>query len=114
MNSIDTSGKMKFTMPIANNDSVLELLDLSLYINEHHKICVDVYTKPNNSFTCFTIHLLSQKTNKVLKVPLSLRRISAPDKKIDIRSSEHQNYLIARDYNPTLVRKKNSFTLFEI
>ena len=40
MNSIDTSGKVKFTMSIANNDSVSEFLDLSLHINEHNKTCV--------------------------------------------------------------------------
>ena len=51
MNSIDTSGKIKFTISIANNYSVLEFLDLNLHINEHNKICVDVYAKPTNSFT---------------------------------------------------------------
>ena len=50
-NSIDTSGKIKFTMSIANNDSALEFLDLSLHINKHNNICVDVYAKPTNSFT---------------------------------------------------------------
>ena len=34
------------------------------------------------------------------------------DEKFDIRSSEYQNYLIARDHNPLL--GKNSFTLLEI
>ena len=51
MNSIDTSGKIEFTMSIANNYSVLEFLDLSLHINEHKRICDDVYAKPTNSFT---------------------------------------------------------------
>ena len=50
MNSIDTSCKIKFTMSIANNNSILEFLELSLHINEHDKICVGVYVKPNNSF----------------------------------------------------------------
>ena len=61
MNSIDASGKIKFTMSIANNHSVLEFLDLSLHIYEHNKIRVDVYAKPTNSFTCFIMNLLSQK-----------------------------------------------------
>ena len=39
MNTIDISGKIKFTVSIAN-DSVLEFLDLSLHINERNKICV--------------------------------------------------------------------------
>ena len=51
MNSIDTSGKIKFTMSIANNNSVLEFLDLRLHINEHNKICVNVYAKPTNSLS---------------------------------------------------------------
>ena len=51
INSIDTFGNIKFTMSIANNNSVSEFLDLSLHINEHNKICVDVYAKPTNSFT---------------------------------------------------------------
>ena len=46
MNSIDTSGKIKFTMSVAINNSILEFLDFSLHINEHNKICVDVYAKP--------------------------------------------------------------------
>ena len=46
MNSIDTSGKIKFTMTVAINNSILEFLDFSLHINEHNKICVDVYAKP--------------------------------------------------------------------
>ena len=42
MKSIDTSGKIKFTMSVAIKNSVLEFLDLSLHINEHNTICVDV------------------------------------------------------------------------
>ena len=49
MNSIDTSGKIKFNMSVANNNSVLEFLDLSLPINEDKKICVGV--KATNSLT---------------------------------------------------------------
>ena len=48
--SIDTSGKIKFTMSVANRNSVLEFLDLRLLINEDNRICVDVYAKPTNSF----------------------------------------------------------------
>ena len=42
MNSIDTSGKIKFKM------SVPEFLDLSLLINGQNKICIYVYAKPTN------------------------------------------------------------------
>ena len=51
MNSIDTSGKIKFTMLLANNNSILEFVDLSLHINKQNKICVNVYAKPTNSLT---------------------------------------------------------------
>ena len=58
---------------------------------------------------CFNINLLSQKksTNKVsIGVALRLKRICASDETFDIRSPEYQNYLIARDYSPTLVKKQ--------
>ena len=58
MNNIDTTGKIKFTMSVANG-SVLEFLDLSLHINEHNKICVDVYAKPTNSFTYCYLQLVT-------------------------------------------------------
>ena len=109
MNSIDTSRKIKFTMSIANNDSVLEFLDLSLHINEHNKICDDVYAKPTNSFT-YVLPLTCYPKKSIFKVPkgiaLRLRRICDSDEKFDIRSSEQPNYLMARDYNPTLVKKQ--------
>ena len=50
MNNVDTTGRIKFTMSVAN-ESVLEFLDLRLHIDEHKKICVDVFAKPANSFT---------------------------------------------------------------
>ena len=111
INSIDTSSKIKFTISIANNDSVLEFLDLSLHTNEHNKICVDVYVKPTNSFTYVLPSTYYPKKN-INKVPKRLKRICNSDKKFDILSYEYQNYLISRDNNPTLV--KNSFTLLEI
>ena len=39
-------------------------------------------------------------------IGLRLRRVCDTDEKFDIRSSEYQNYLIARDYKPTLVKKQ--------
>ena len=92
MNSIDTSGKIKLTMSIANNNSVLEFLDLRLHINEHNKICVNVYAKPTNSLSYVLPSTCYPKKN-ISKVPkgiaLRLRRICNS----------------ARDYNLTLVRK---------
>ena len=82
MNSIDTSGKIKFTMSIANNNSILEFLDLSLHINEHNKICVDVYAKPTNSFT-YVLPSTCYRKRSINIVPkgitLRLRRICDSD-----------------------------------
>ena len=108
MNSIDTSGKIKFTMSVANQ-STLELLDLRLHINEQNKICVDVYAKATNSFTyvlpstCYP----KRNINNISKsIALRLRRICDSDGKFDMRSDEYQNYLIARDYIISLVKKQ--------
>ena len=54
MNIVDITGKIKFTMSVAN-ESVLEFLNLSLHIDQHNKIRVHVFAKPTNSFT---YHLL--------------------------------------------------------
>ena len=83
MNSIDTSGNIKFTS-VAIDNSILEFLDLCLHINEDNKICVDVYTKPANNFTyvlpstCYP----KKSINKVPKeIALRLRRIYHSDEK---------------------------------
>ena len=82
MNSINTTGKIKFTMSIANNDSVFEFLDLSLYINEQNEISVSVYAKPTNIFT-YTLSSTCYPKQNINKVPngtaLRLRRISDSD-----------------------------------
>ena len=107
MNDVDTTGKIKFTMSVARK-CALEFLDLSLHINEQNKICVDVYAKPTNSFTYVLPSTCYPKRN-INNVPkgiaLRLRRICDSDEKFDNRSHEYQNYLIARDYNPSLVKK---------
>ena len=94
-------------MSVANNNSVLEFLDLNLHINEHNKICVDVYAKPTNSFT-YLLPSACYPKNSINKIPkeiaLRLRRLCDSDEKSDIRNSEYQNYLIARDYNSAVVR----------
>ena len=44
--------------------------------------------------------------NKFSKgIALRLRRICDSDEKFDVQSPEYLNYLIVRDYNPTLVKK---------
>ena len=56
--------------------------------------------------TCYP----KKNINNVAKgIALRLRRICDTDEKSDICSSEHQNYLIARVYKPTLI--KDSFML---
>ena len=94
-------------MSVAYNNSVLEFLDLNLHINEHNKICVDVYAKPTNSFT-YLLPSACYPKNSINKIPkgiaLRLRRLCDSDEKSDIRNSEYQNYLIARDYNSAVVR----------
>ena len=94
MNSIDTSGKIKFTMSVANNNSILEFLDLSLHIKEDNKICFDAYAKPTDNFT----HVLpstcypKKSINKVPKeTALGLRRKCNSGEKFDIRNSKYQN-----------------------
>ena len=39
-------------------------------------------------------------------IVLRLRRTCDSDEKFDMRSDEYQNYLIARDYNISLVKKQ--------
>ena len=85
-------------MSVANNYSVSEFLDLNLHINEHNKICVDVYAKPTNSFT-YLLPSACYPKNSINKIPKGIA-----DEKFDIRNSEYQNYLIARDYNSAVVR----------
>ena len=108
MNSIDTSGKIKFTISVANQ-STLEFLNLRLHITEQNKICVDVYAKATNSFTYVLPSTRYPKRN-INNIPesitLRLRRICNSDEKIDMRSDEYQNYLIARDHNIYLVKKQ--------
>ena len=108
MNNIDTSGKIEFTMSVANQ-STLEFLDLRLHINEQNKICVDIYAKPINSFTYVlpSTWYPERNINDIPKsIALRLRRICDSDEKFDMRSDQDQNYLIARDYNISLVKKQ--------
>ena len=55
------------------------------------------------SSTCYP----QKNINNVPKgITLRLRRICDTDEKFDIRSYKYQNYLIARDYKPTLVKRQ--------
>ena len=108
MNNVDTIGKIKFIMFVAN-ELVLEFLDLSLHIDEYNKIYLNVFAKPANSFTYVlpsTCYLKKNINNVHKGIALRLRRIFDTGEKFDIRSYEYQNYLIARDYKPTLVKRQ--------
>ena len=68
MNSIGTSGKIKFTMSASNNNSVSEFLDLNININEHNRICVDVSNLPTVSHKFYHQLAIPKKTlTKFLK-----------------------------------------------
>ena len=104
-NTIDASGKIIFTME-TETENGLEFLDLRLKLKGCNKITVDVYTKPTNRFTyvdpktCYP----SRNLNKIPEsIVLRLRCIFDSDEKYEKRSNKHQNYLIARNYSPSLV-----------
>ena len=108
LNTIDASGKIRFTME-TETENGLEFLDLRLKLKGCNKITVDVYSKPTNSFTyvdpktCYP----SRDINKIPEgIALRLRRICDSDEKYEKRSNEYQNYLIARNYSPSLVVKQ--------
>ena len=106
---MDTTGKTTFTMEIAGENG-LEFLDLQLKIAEG-KIRVDVYAKPTNSFSYTSANTCYPKNN-ICNIPkgiaLRLRRICDDDKTFDKRSIEYQNYLIAREHKPSLVKQQFS------
>ena len=96
-------------MEVANEEG-LDFLDLKLKIVEG-KIKVDVFSKPTNSFSYATPSTCYPKNN-ICNIPkgiaLRLRRICDDDNTFDKRSSEYQNYLIARDHKPSTVKRQFS------
>ena len=107
LNNLDESGKIKFTMQIAEN-KCLEFLDLLLKFDKN-KIEVDVYSKPTNSFTYVlpTTCYPKRNINNIPKgIALRLRRICDSDNKFQERSKEYKNYLIGRQYKPSVVNKQ--------
>ena len=61
LNTMDKTGKIKFTMEIAG-DTGLEILDLNLKIDEG-KVRVDVFPKSTNSFSYTTPNYCYPKHN---------------------------------------------------
>ena len=109
LNTIDASGKIRFTME-SETEIGLGFLDLRLKLKGCNKITVDVYSEPTNSFTyvdpktCYP----SRNINKIPEgIALRLRHICDSDEKYEKRSNEYQNYLIARNYSPSLVVKQS-------
>ena len=106
---MDTTGKIKFTMEIASENG-LEFLDLKLKIAEG-KIRVDVHAKSTNSFS-YTSPNTCYPKNNICNIPkgiaLRLRRICNDDETFDKCSTEYQNYLIAGEHKPSLVKQQFS------
>ena len=90
LNTMDKTGKIKFTIEIAG-DTGLEFLDLKFKINEG-KIRVDVYAKSANSFnyttpnTCYPKNNISNMSRGTAH---RLRRIYDDEETFEKISSEH-------------------------
>ena len=95
-------------MQIADEVNGLEFLDLKIKCLKD-KLSVDVYSKPTNSFT-YVLPSTCYPMKNINKVPqgiaLRLRRICDTTEKYESRADEYKNYLLARDYKPSLVDEK--------
>ena len=105
LNNIDDTGKIKFTMQIADDGNGLEFLDLKITCL-NGKLSVDVYSEPTNSFT-YVMPSTCYPMKNINKVPqgiaLRLRRICDTTEKYESRADEYKNYSLARDYKPSLL-----------
>ena len=91
-------------MQVKDEDGI-EFLDPKL---ENSKIPVNVFAKPSNSVTyvLLTSCYPRKSINNIPRgIALRLRRICDTDEKFNSRSIEYKNYLIARDYKPSIVNK---------
>ena len=93
-------------MHVQDKDGI-QFLDLQHKL-ENSKIDVDFFTNPTNSFTyvlsasCYPTKSLNDIPRGI---PLRLIHICDTDEKFNSRSIEYKNYLIARDYKPSIVNK---------
>ena len=105
LNTMGKTNKIKFTMEIAG-DTGLEFLDLKLKISGG-KVRADVFAKSTNSFSYTTPNTCYPKNN-ICNIPrgiaVRIRRICDDDETFEKRSSEYQNYLIARDHKTSIVK----------
>ena len=109
MNNLDDTGKLKYTLKIGDA-SGLDMMDLTLLFNPQTcKIATDIYAKPTNTFTYVDPNTCYSKRN-INNVPygvaLRIRRICDTDEKFQTRAEEYKNYMIARNYEPTVVDEK--------
>ena len=95
-------------MEVVEQEKVLEFLDLRItYVDG--KLSVDVFAKPTNSFTYVkpsTCYPRKSINNVPRGIVLILRRICDTDEKFESRANEYKQYLLARDYKPSLVDKQ--------
>ena len=93
IHSIDTTGKIKFTVPVAN-EYILEFLYLSWNLNEQ-KTSVLLFMPSLRIVLrmCFILHvILKRNMNNIPKgIALKLSRISISDEKLGMRSDDYQN-----------------------
>ena len=94
-------------MQIPDDVNGLKFLDLKIkYLNG--KLSVDVYSKPQNRFT-YVMPSTCYPMKNINKVPqgitLRLRKIFNTIEKYESRADEYKNYLLARDYKPSLVNE---------
>ena len=108
LNNVNEAGKIKFTMEIANQEKCLEFLNFRIKCVTG-KMSVDVFAKPTSSLTYVkpnTYYPRKNINNVPRGIALILHRICDTDEKIESRANEYKQYLIARDYKPSLVNKQ--------
>ena len=107
INNIASTKKIQFNMEVAKD--ILKFLNLRLKIDKVSQlISADILSKATKCLTYILPSTCFSKTN-IENIPkgvaLRLRRICDSDSKFEKRRAEYQNYLIARDYKPSKVKK---------
>ena len=106
LNQFDSTGKIKFTMQVQDEDGI-EFLDFKLKF-ENSKIAVNAFSTPTNSFTYVlptSFYPRKSLNNIPHGIALRLRHICDTYGKFNSRPVEYKNYLIATEYKPSIVSK---------
>ena len=107
MNKVDPTKNIQFTMEVATD--TLEFLELKLKFHKESKqFSVDAFAKDTDSFTYVLTSTCFPESNveRILKDDaLRFRQICDSDEKFEKHSAEYQNYLVARYYKPSKVKK---------